>query len=63
MTFPPHVIELCLAHTVGNITERAYRRSELPEKRRRLMAAWAKHLARAKPVKATAELIPIRGVA
>jgi integrase len=37
-----HVIELSLAHTVGNEVERAYRRSDLFEKRRRLMMEWAK---------------------
>jgi hypothetical protein len=31
---------MSLAHTVGNAVERAYRRSDLREKRRALMAAW-----------------------
>ena len=35
------VMELCLAHTVGNAVERAYARSDLMDKRRALMAAWA----------------------
>jgi len=34
------VMELCLAHTVGNAVERAYARSDLLEKRRALMAQW-----------------------
>jgi len=34
-------MELCLAHTVGNAVERAYARSDLMDKRRALMAAWA----------------------
>ena len=34
------VMELCLAHTVGNAVERAYARSDLLDKRRVLMAQW-----------------------
>lgn len=34
------VMELCLAHAVGNNVERAYARSSLVEKRRRLMQTW-----------------------
>jgi integrase len=41
--FPNHVIEQALAHTVGNAVERAYRRGDLFEKRRRLMTDWAKY--------------------
>lgn len=36
--------ELALAHTVGNAVERAYRRSDLVDRRRRLMARWEKFL-------------------
>ena len=39
------VMELCLAHTVGNAVERAYARSDLMDKRRALMAAWAETVA------------------
>ena len=35
------VIELSLAHKVGSAVERAYARSDLIEKRRRLMEAWS----------------------
>ena len=35
------VMELSLAHSVGSAVERAYSRSDLLEKRRRLMATWA----------------------
>ena len=35
------VMELCLAHTVGNSVERAYARSDLLAKRRLLMDQWA----------------------
>jgi integrase len=39
--FPREIIELCLAHDVSSEVERAYRRSDLLEKRRQLMQAWA----------------------
>ena len=41
--FPREVAEAALAHTVGDATERAYRRSDALDKRRALMEAWAKH--------------------
>jgi integrase len=37
-----HVIELSLAHSIGTATEQAYRRTDLADKRRRLMADWGK---------------------
>jgi integrase len=40
--FPRDVAEAALAHAVGNETERAYRRGDALEKRRKLMNAWAK---------------------
>lgn len=39
--YPTHVIELCLAHEVGNKVEQAYARTDLLEKRRVVMEAWA----------------------
>lgn len=39
--FPSEVVEMALAHIVGNRVEAAYRRGDLFEKRRRLMADWA----------------------
>src|SRR5205823_9898775 len=39
--FPSEVVEMALAHTVGNKVEAAYRRGDLFEKRRRLMSEWA----------------------
>jgi len=38
-----HAIELSLAHQIGSETERAYQRSDLLQKRRALMAEWAKY--------------------
>ena len=43
--YPREVAEAALAHVVGDKVEAAYRRGDLFEKRRRLMAAWAKHCA------------------
>ena len=40
-SFAREIAELCLAHEVGNAVERAYRRSDLFEKRRELMEVWA----------------------
>jgi integrase len=42
--FPREVAEAALAHTVGDQTERAYRRGDALEKRRRMMTAWANYL-------------------
>lgn len=39
--FPHEVCEQALAHTVGSAVERAYRRTDLFERRRELMTAWA----------------------
>ncbi len=41
--YPREVCEMALAHTLGNETEAAYFRSDLFEKRRGLMADWAKY--------------------
>jgi integrase len=37
------VAEMALAHSIGDKVEAAYRRGDLFEKRRRLMAEWAKY--------------------
>lgn len=39
--FPTEVAEMALAHAVGNKVEASYRRGDLLDKRRELMAAWA----------------------
>lgn len=41
--YPNHVVEMALAHTVGDKVEAAYRRGDLFEKRRRLMAEWSRY--------------------
>jgi len=45
-TFPREVAEAALAHVVGDQTERAYRRGDALEKRRKLMEAWANYCAK-----------------
>jgi integrase len=40
-SYPDAVVEMALAHAVGNAVEAAYRRGDLFEKRKRLMADWA----------------------
>jgi integrase len=42
--FPHAVIEEAMGHQVGNRVERAYRRTDVLEKRRELMDAWARYL-------------------
>lgn len=44
--FPREVAETALAHGVGDAVERAYARSDLFDKRREMMEAWAKFLGR-----------------
>jgi integrase len=45
--FPSEVAEMALAHAVGGKVEAAYRRSNLFNKRRRLMETWAEYCAKA----------------
>jgi integrase len=48
--YPSEVREMALAHAIGDGTVAAYQRSDLFEKRRNLMADWAKFLATAPAV-------------
>ena len=57
--FPSHVIELSLAHTVGTAVERAYRRSDMFDNRRKLMEAWARYCTTS-PVAKTGEVVSLR---
>ena len=41
--YPHEMCEIALAHAVGNKVEAAYRRGDMLEKRRRLMADWASY--------------------
>jgi integrase len=42
--YPREMAEIALAHSVGSEVERAYRRSDMVEKRRGMMAAWGRFL-------------------
>jgi hypothetical protein len=50
------VVEMALAHVVGDKVEAAYRRGDLFDKRRRLMADWARYCARPAAV---ADVLPM----
>jgi integrase len=58
-SYAHEVAEMALAHTISNAVERAYRRGDLFEKRRRLMTEWAAYCAGERP--AGADVVPIRG--
>ena len=55
-SFPREIAEAALAHTVGDETERAYRRGDALEKRRKLMEAWAGFLS---APKASGAVVPL----
>jgi integrase len=57
--FPKVVIDMALAHAVGDKVEAAYRRGELIEKRRKLMEAWARHCA-SKPADTSDKVVSLR---
>jgi integrase len=59
-SFPREVAEAALAHATGDAVERAYRRGDALEKRRKLMDAWASYCA--KPVAAGEVVVPMRKV-
>jgi integrase len=58
--YPNHVVEMALAHSVGNAVEKAYRRGDLFEKRRKLMQTWSDYCARPAPTGATVTQFPAR---
>jgi integrase len=58
-SYPHHVVEQALAHSVGSAVERAYRRGDLFEKRTKLMEAWAEYCST--PARAGAAVVPMRG--
>ena len=55
--YPNHVVEMALAHAIGDKVEAAYRRGDLFEKRAAMMSEWAAFLA--KP-EADAKVIPMQ---
>ena len=54
---PTPVIELCLARTVGTAVEQAYARSDLLQKRQRLMQAWGRYVAS----EGRGDVVPLHG--
>lgn len=61
--YPSEMCEMALAHAVSNKVEAAYRRGDMLEKRRRLMADWAAYCASPTPVRAGENVRQIRGAA
>jgi integrase len=55
--FPSEVVEMALAHAIGDKVEAAYRRGDLFDKRRRLMDAWAEYCQHGE---ISAEIVPLR---
>ena len=60
-SYPNEMCEIALAHVVSDKTESAYRRGDMMEKRRRLMADWAAFCGQ--PPSARANVVSIREVA
>jgi integrase len=56
--YPRELIEAALAHTTGNAVELAYQRSDVIEKRRKLMDAWGAFVA--SPQRPDTKVTPIR---
>ena len=57
--FPREIAEAALGHVVGDSTERAYRRGDVLEKRRRLMEAWSAYCAKTAPA---GEVVALRSL-
>lgn len=55
--YPREAAEMALAHAIGDKVEAAYRRGNLFEKRRRMMAEWAVFVSK---VESKANVVPIR---
>jgi integrase len=57
--YPNELSEMALTHTVSDKVEAAYRRGDMRDKRRRLMADWAAYCERL-PKAAEANIVPLR---
>jgi integrase len=57
--FPKVVIDMALAHSVGDKVEAAYRRGDLFEKRRKLMEAWAKFCAKPPVAESSGKIVQL----
>jgi len=58
--YPGEVVEMALAHAIKNLTEAAYRRGDLLEKRGRLMEEWARFC---NTPKLSGDVVPINKMA
>jgi integrase len=58
--FPSEVAEMALAHAVGSKVESAYRRTDLFERRRRLMADWSDYCGTPPATEENGNIVPIR---
>jgi integrase len=55
--FPRELIEVSLAHAVGDATEEAYNRGDMLGRRRQLMEAWSKYCSRPQ---VEGDVVPLR---
>jgi integrase len=55
-----HIVEQCLAHSIGTAVERAYQRGDLIEQRRRLMNEWAAFCASTPTIAKDKNVVPLR---
>jgi integrase len=55
--YPNHIVEMALAHAVGDKVEAAYRRGDLLAKRRQLAEAWSKYCTNPAPA---GDVVPMR---
>ncbi|GEP04827.1 tyrosine-type recombinase/integrase [Methylobacterium oxalidis] len=58
--FPREIAETALAHVVGDQTERAYRRGDALEKRRKLMVAWSAFIGKGRPTDIQTNVVALR---
>jgi len=59
-SFPRDVAEMALAHVVGDATERAYRRGDALERRRKLMEAWVAFVGKGEPTETQANVVVLQ---
>jgi integrase len=57
-SYPNEVVEMAMAHVAVGETEEAYFRSDLLDKRRKLMDAWARYCS--KPAASTGAVVPLK---
>ena len=62
-TAPREILEVALAHAIGNQTEASYARGDLLEKRRKVMQVWASHCAAPSAPADRAKVVALRGAA